>query len=284
MTKIKCSNCGHELEVDDLLKEQVESSLREKISKESTLKLREKEKIISDLKQKLHEAIQNADLSSQQLQGAIQENAIADILHELYPFDEIIQSKRGVNAADILQTVHLADGTIVGKIYYESKRTKVWSTDWIAKLKQDNLNTGADICVIVSATLPKEISRFGIIDGVIIIGFSDIKEASLILRHGLQKVHSVSVTQDGKKTKMELLFKYLTSNNFRDTFQSIIDGFQSLQKSHQTEKIKMQKLWKERERLLDQCLFNSIEFYENIVSIAGASVPQIKMLEASNLD
>jgi hypothetical protein len=282
MTKIKilCKNCGTEMEVDDLLREQIESSLHEKISSETSLKLREKEKLIVDLKTKLDEALRRAELGSQQLQGAVQEEEIFEILRELYPFDEITRSKRGVNAADILQTVNLQDGTMAGRIYYESKRTKSWSSDWISKLKQDNLNINADICVLVSSALPKEINRFGIIDGVFVIGFSDIKEASLILRHSLLKVHAISITQNGKKSKMELLYEYLTSNRFKDTFQTIIDGYHSLQKSHQNEKSKILKMWSERERMLNQVLFNSIEFYENIVGITGTAIPTVPSLES----
>jgi hypothetical protein len=176
------------------------------------------------------------------------------------------------------------NGIECGKIYYESKRTKTWSNDWIPKLKQDNLKTKADILVLVTTALPKGVERYGIVDGVWVCGFNDVKELSLVLRYGLLKLHSLRISQNGKDSKMASLYKYLTSEEFRNVFESILAGFKTIQDSHHSEKTKMQKMWKEREQMMEQILSSSMEFYGSIKGIAGAEIKAIdfdKSLTAS---
>jgi hypothetical protein len=258
--------------------EQARSSIKEQVQQESFLKLKEREKVIEDLKNKLDEAKRQAEQGSMQLQGQIQELEIIELLREFHPYDEVTQSKTGANAADVLQVVRTQNGAECGKIYYESKRTKSWSNEWIKKFKQDNINTKADILVLVTNALPKGIERYGIVEGVWICSFNDVKELSLVLRYGLLKLQSVAITQHGKETKMESLYFYLTSEDFKNTFESILEGFKTLQDSHNGEKLKMQRLWKEREKVLEKILSNSIDFYGSIKGIAGSAVPEIPML------
>lgn len=282
-SSIKCPNCGEEIDIsEDLVR--VSNTLKDQIQQEWLLKLKEKDKIVDDLKFQLGDALRRAEQSSMQRQGEVQEIAIVDILNELYPCDEITQSKKGSNGADVMQLVRLQNGSEAGKIYYESKRTKTWSNDWVSKFKEDSINAGADVLVLVTNAFPKNIQKFGFIDGVWICAFENVKELSLVLRIGLIKLHSVLVTQNEKDSKMQLLYSYLTSKEFHSVFESIIAGFKDLQTSHQEEKIKMQRFWKEREKTLEKVLSNSIEFYTTIRGISGSETPEIKMLESSSVD
>ncbi|MBK9479111.1 MAG: DUF2130 domain-containing protein [Bacteroidetes bacterium] len=251
---------------------------------ESFLKLKEREKLINDLKVKLQEAQRKADQGSMQMQGDIQELEIIELLKEAHPIDDISQSKKGANAADILQVVKTQNGGVCGKIYYESKRTKTWSNSWIPKFKEDALREKADILVLVTDALPKDIKRYGIIDGVWICGFNDVSELSLVLRYGLLKLQTIAIIQHGKETKMDMLYKYLTSEQFKAVFESILKGFKTLQDSHQSEKLKMMRMWKEREKTLEQVLANSVDFYGVIKGIAGADILEIKMLDPNQVD
>ena len=254
--------------------------IKKQVDDENYLKIKEKEKIIDDLKGQLDEAKRKAEQGSVQLQGEIQELELENMLRNLYPFDEIAEIKKGQRGADILQTVRTNQGIDCGKIYYESKRAKDFQNVWIQKLKEDNLTVKADVLVIVSETLPDGIDKFGYKDGIWLCTFVEAKGLSMVLRHGLMQVHSISLTQHDRGTKMELLYSYLTSNEFRAQFEAIIDGFKSLQDSYLDEKRKMQKIWKEREKQFERVLTNAVSFYGSLKGIAGASIPQIKMLES----
>jgi hypothetical protein len=269
------------MEKEKELSERLEAAkltIKEQAQRDSFLKLREREKVIEDLKLKLEDAKRKADQGSMQLQGEVQEREIIEILQEFHPGDDISQTKKGMTGADVLQIVRTSNGIECGKILYESKQTKSWSKDWVSKFKQDNISAKADILVLVSSALPKEVERYGLVDGVWVCGINDVKELSLVLRYGLLKLQQVAITQVGKNTKMEMLYKYLTSDDFKNVFQGILEGFRKIQESHQSEKLRMQRYWKEREKMLELVLSNSVDFYGSIKGIAGSSIPEIQML------
>ena len=54
--------------------------------------------------------------------------------------------------------------------------------EWIEKLKTDMRSQGADIAVIVTQTLPKDMERFGEKDGVYICTFAEVRSLASVLR------------------------------------------------------------------------------------------------------
>ncbi|MDF1676634.1 MAG: DUF2130 domain-containing protein [Vicingaceae bacterium] len=261
--------------------EKARLSIREQVDQENFLKLKEREKVIEDLKIKLTEAQRQASQGSMQLQGIIMEQEVMELLQETHPIDEFIRSKTGANAADLLHIVKTKNGTKCGSIYLEIKRTKVFQPQWVNKLKSDNIKTrtNADILIIVSSVLPKGIDRYGLYEGIWVSSYEGIQELSLALRFGLLKVKEVAITQHNKGAKMELLYNYLCSEEFKGVFDSIISGFKDIQDLHFSEKLRTQRLWKQREKQLNQVLSNSIEFYGSLKGIAGNAIQDIKMLE-----
>lgn len=267
-----------EKEFTEKLREE-RSKIKKQVQDDTNLKIKEKEKIIEDLSAQLGEAQRKAEQGSTQLQGEIQELEIENMLRELYKFDDIIEVKKGVRGADILQKVKTDHGEDCGAIYYESKRTKHFDNGWLRKLREDNIEVKADILVLVTEAMPEGVESFCFREGVWICAFAEVRGLSLVLRHGLQQVRAVLVTQHGKETKAEMLYKYLTSQEFKGQFGAIIEGFKALQDNYNDEKLRMQKLWKEREKQLEKILTNTVFFYGSLRGIAGASIPEIKMLE-----
>jgi len=260
--------------------EAAKTTMQEQVQMESFLKIKEKENIISSLTQKLEEAHKRATQGSMQSQGEAQELVIEEVLRDLHPYDSIEEVKKGVNGADCVQIVRTQSGIEAGRILYESKNTKTWSDGFVSKLKQDNLQAKADIMVIITKTLPKDMKgKYGLVDNVWITTLDNLKDLSLLLRYGILKTHSVLITQSNKKDKMSLLYDYLTSEEFRATFENILDGFKNLQDSHLDEQRKMQLLWKRRAKHLEQVLISTIEFYGSIKGISENSIPTIPMLE-----
>lgn len=246
------------------------------------LKMKEYEKVISDLNKKLEEAQRSALQGSMQLQGEVQELELERILREMFPFDEIKEVKKGQRGADVVQIVRNEFGRICGKILYESKRTKNFDKNWISKLKEDNLEEKADVLVIVSQALPDGADKYFYEDGVWICQFSDIYAFTKVLRLLVLEIHKVASYNENRETKMELIYKYLTSNEFAQTFEAIIKGFVELKKSYDDEKMKIQKIWKEREKQFERIITNATNFYGSLKGLAGANIPDIKLLEGSS--
>lgn len=256
---------------------------RERIKKELTEKiyfeLKEKDKIIEDLKKKLEEAQEKAEKISIGLKGEIQEIEIEKFLKFNYPCDEVKRIGKGQYGADVIQIVRNEKGMECGKIYYESKRTKNFDYKWITKLKEDNLNLNADILVIVTETMPKESDTFFYKDGVWICNFFELKPLSYILRHFLIEMNSLKIFQEDKETKMAMLYNYLTGNEFKNQFGAFIEGFKALYKNYVDERTKIMKIWEERRKHLEMILDNLLRFYGSIKAIAGEKIPEIKELE-----
>ncbi|MFH1824550.1 MAG: DUF2130 domain-containing protein [Candidatus Firestonebacteria bacterium] len=275
-------NLEKEKEISKKLSEE-RQKIKQQTEEEYMFKLKEAKKINEDLKTQLGEAQRKAEQGSVQLQGEIQELEIENILKTFYPIDEITGVEKGQKGADILQTIRNNQGQACGKIYYESKRTKSFQNTWIQKLKEDNLDVKADILVLVTESLPEDITKYSLKDGVWICSFLEFKGLSLVLRYGLIQLYNVKFTQQNKGTKMELLYGYLTSLEFKDQFEAIMEGFRTLQESNNDEKYKMQKIWKEREKQLEKILTNAVNFYGSLKGIVGSSIPQIKMLESDDI-
>ena len=273
-----------ELEFERKLSERLkeETNVIRKREQESTeLKVRELEKKLEDQKKLAEEMKRKAEQGSTQMQGEVQEIELEKMLRELYEIegDEIGEIKKGQRGADVIHTVKTRQGEICGKIYYESKRTKEFKNDWLQKLRDDNLDVKADVLVIVSESMPPGLDRFFYKDGIWICSFWEAKGLSMLLRYAILRAHSVSMIQQGKETKMELIYDYLTGNEFAGQFGAILEGFKGLQENYVAEKLRMEKIWKEREKQLEKVLTNAARFYGSIKGIAGQSVPNIKMLE-----
>lgn len=276
-----------ELEFQKLTNEKLlegEKRIKKDAEEATTLKLKEREKVIEDLTEKLKDAQKRAEQGSMQLQGEVQELELESMLKEMYPMDEITEVKKGQRGADCLQIIRNQIGGESGKIYYESKRAKNFDKGWLQKLRDDNLNVKADILVLVTESMPDGEEKFIYRDGIWICSLWEVKALSLVLRQGLQQLHTVMVTNQGRETKMEMLYNYLTSQEFNGQFNAIMEGFKGLQDSYHDEKLKMQKVWKEREKQLEKILTNAVSFYGSIKGIGGSAIQDIKMLEEKTID
>lgn len=244
--------------------------------------MREKDKTIDDLKKLTDEMKRKSEQGSMQLQGEVQELALEDLLQKTFPFDSIEEVGKGVKGADVIQSVRNHLGDICGKIIYESKRTKTFSKEWIDKLKEDLRAQKADIAILVTEALPKEATHFLEREGIWICTFHEVRSVAQILRTTLIKLFEGTKAQENKGEKMHMLYEFLTGNEFKQQMEAIVEGFSSMQDAVKKEKLMMEKVWKEREKQLEKVLLNAVHFYASVKGIAGASVPEIKLLEGGS--
>jgi hypothetical protein len=269
---MKCPHCGKQIDI---------SSMKEEMSDESRLQVLERDKIINDLRSKLSEASKRIDnySHSQQLSGETLEISIEEELKRLYILDEIIEVKKGQLGADIIQVVKTKEGIEIGRIIFEIKNTQAFSSGWLPKLKKDNLKAKADIMILVTNTLPKDINKFGFIDGIWVCHYTAVADLVLALRFGLFKLQALSIVQQGRASKSELMYDYVMSEEFKNLFESVLEGVTKIRNTHEQEKIKMALLWKEREKSFEQILSNSLDFFGTLRGIAGNAIHQISTLE-----
>lgn len=274
----------------DELNLQLEKQLLERQKEiEEKAKLKEREsfelerikllKQIEDNKKLAEEMKRKAEQGSMQMQGEVQELALEDLLKKVYPFDEIEEVPKGVRGADVIQNVINDAQQKCGSIVYESKRTKNFANNWIEKLKQDQITCKADLAVIVTETMPSDMERFGEREGVWICGFHEVKSLSFVLREMLIKVNSVKSTQENKGDKMELLYNYLTSNEFVQNIKRIVENYDAMLNQLNSEKRAMQRIWSEREKQIWVVQENVNSLFGSIKGIAGNALDSADVLQ-----
>ncbi|TXJ28299.1 MAG: DUF2130 domain-containing protein [Chitinophagaceae bacterium] len=247
---------------------------------EFQLRLKELEKQLEDQKKLADEMRRKAEQGSTQLQGEIQELALEEMLRTAFPFDLIAEVGKGIRGADCVQTVRNNLGQECGKIIYESKRTNNFIADWIEKLKTDMRSLGADMAVIVTRTMPRDMDGFGLKDGVWICSYSEVKALAVVLRDTIMRVSNAVRNNENKGDKMHMLYDYLTSNEFAEQWKAIREGFLGMKISIQKERDAMEKLWKTREKQLEKVLLNATHIRGSIEGIAGMeSAVDLHLLE-----
>lgn len=267
------------------LQEQLAKEEAEKIGlkeQEYALRTKELEKQIEDQKKLVEEMRRKQEQGSMQLQGEVQELMLEELLQTTFPFDKIEEVGKGVRGADCIQTVRNQFGSESGKIIYESKRTKDFANDWIEKLKSDMRTLGADVAIIVTQTLPKDMDRFGEKDGVYICTFSEVRSVALLLRNALLKIAEAKKSQENKGDKMVMLYDYLTSSEFSEQWKAIREGFMSMKLSIQKERDMMEKLWKSREKQLEKVLLNAAHIKGSVEGIAGADAVNLSITSSDD--
>jgi hypothetical protein len=266
------------------LSEEIRKIEEQKIAAKETeyqLRMKELEKQLEDQKKLAEEMRRKAEQGSMQLQGEVQEIALEEMLRSTFPFDEIAEVGKGVRGADCIQIVRNNFGQECGKIIYESKRTNAFANDWIEKLKADMRSLGAEIAVIVTKTMPKEMDSFGMKEGVWICSFNEVKALAAVLRDGVIRVFNAAKSQENKGDKMHLLYDYLTSTEFAEQWKAIREGFMSMKLSIQKERDAMEKLWKAREKQLEKVLLNAAHIRGSIEGISGTDV-DLNLLESGD--
>ena len=274
-SRLKAENEKKLNEKLDLEREKIEKALHEK----NELKFKQQEEQLEMLRNELKNAQRKAELSSQQFQGEVQELAIEEFLRQKFPLDCIEEIKKGQRGGDCIQVVHTREFQNCGKIYYESKRTKEFQKAWVEKLKSDMREIGADVGVIVSEALPKEMERMGLFEGVWVCSFEEFKGLSAVLREGVIQVSLAKKSQENKGDKVNLLYHYLTSSEFSMQVNVIIEGFEQLRADLESEKRAMARIWKSREKQIDKVFEGTINMYGSIKGIAGNAIGQVKALE-----
>lgn len=268
----------------DEVKEVVRQEALKKADEDHRAKDLEKDKQINDMLRQIDELKRKAEQGSQQTQGEVLELELEDILKSAFPFDEIAPVAKGRAGADVLQRVCDKTGRNCGTIIWESKQTKIWQDKWIAKLKDDQAAEKAQIAVLLTAVLPKEVSGFGFSSGIWITNFASTIGLATALRHNLMEVAMSKLSVVGKNDKMEFLYEYLSGPEFRNRIQVLVEIFVTMQNELEQEKRAMARIWAKREKQIARIISNTSGMYGDVQGIVGASLPQIEALELEALE
>jgi hypothetical protein len=276
-----------ELEVlrrlDDERKEIRQATQKEE-SELNRLKFAEKDKKIEDLRRQAEELRRISEQGSQQLQGEVQERELEEILRRAFPRDEIEPIATGHSGGDIIQKVLGSNGLTCGTILWESKRTKTWSDAWLTKNKEDQRLAQADVGVIVSVALPKDVTRFDSREDVWVSSFDCAIPLATALRQALQSTALVQLTGQGRAGKADRAYAYITGQNFKHRVTAVAEAYRSMRDALEKERNFMNRTWARRQKDLDQIVENAMGLCGDLEGILCQSLPEIEGLELPRIE
>lgn len=270
-----------ELTVERKVQESL-SLVREKAKMESEeeqrLKVAEKEEIIAGMQRTIEDLKRKAEQGSQQIQGEVLEVELEALLRAKFPIDAIEPVPKGEFGGDVLQRVIGPMGQQCGVILWESKRTKNWSDGWLAKLRDDQRAAKADVALIVSQALPKDVGAFDRIDGVWVTEPRCAIPIAIALRLSLIDLATARIAGEGQQTKMELVYQYLTGPRFRHRIEAIVEKFSDMQEDLDRERRATVRLWAKREEQIRGVIEATAGMYGDLQGIAGRTLEEIEGL------
>jgi hypothetical protein len=251
----------------------------EQAREEERMKLAELQKRLDDQTKLIHEMKRKAEQGSMQTQGEVQELAIEDYLENTFPRDTVEEISKGKRGGDCVHIVKDPYDRICGRILYESKRTKHFSYEWIAKVKDDMRLKQADMGVIVTEALPEGMARFGELEGIWVCTFVEFKALALLFRHNLCRIGEILASQENKGDKMQMIYTYVTGNEFKQKLEAAFESYNEMQEDLIREKTLFASHWAKREKRLLKAMENLVSLYGDVRGIAGGAVQEIKSLE-----
>ena len=250
---------------------------------EMKLKVMEAEQTIVSMQKQIEDLKRRAEQGSQQLQGEVQELEIESLLSARFPRDTIQPVPKGEFGGDILHRVMNPVGQQCGTILWESKRTKNWNDGWLPKLREDQRAAKAEIAVIVSQVLPKDVETFGLVDQVWVAHPKIALPVAIALRQTLIEIAGARQASEGQQTKMDMVYRYLTGPRFRQRIQAIVEAFSSMREDLERERKAITKQWAKREEQIDRVMQATVGMYGDLQGIAGKTLQEIEGLEFQGL-
>jgi hypothetical protein len=263
--------------------EATRAQARKEAEERLRLQVAEKEQTIASMKQKLEELQRKAEQGSQQLQGEVLELELEAALKAKFPGDLVEPVPKGEYGGDVVHRVVGPAGEVAGTILWESKRTKNWCDGWLAKLRCDQRAAKADVAIIVSQALPKDVETFGLVDEVWVAHPKTALPVAVALRASLLEVAAARKAAQGQEAKMDLVYRYMTGPGFRRRVQAILEAFSSMREDLEREKRLLNKQWAKREQQIGQVMEATAGLHGDLQGIAGSTVVQIDGLELPTL-
>lgn len=263
---------------------EIQIKARQEADEAARLRVAEKDQTIESMTRTIEELKRKAEQGSQQSQGEVLELELEELLRGRFPTDSIEPVGKGELGADVIQQVNGAIGQSAGIILWETKRTKAWSDGWLAKLRDDQRRSGADIALIISHALPKHIEQFDLVDGVWVAHPRCALPVAVALRQGLIDVSSSRLIQQGQQTKMEQVYHYLTGTKFRQRIEAVVEKFNDMRDDLDKERKFMGRQWAKRETQILAVVESTVGMVGDLQAIAGKAMPEIPSLEMPLLE
>ena len=275
-----------------------EKKIRDDVELKSKKEASNKDKIIQELKDQFEKTNKERSIENErnkkqiqelvslnaktksEIKGEVQEELIQDYLKKRFPEDNIEEVKKGARGPDCILTINYKGKKNIGKIYIESKDTKIWNEEWVAKLFNDMQTQGASNGIIISTSVPKDFDeKSGFVNregntitiikmdyGIIHVTVSLIKSV-LIMKE--RSTNSQNLPEEVKK-----VWENVKSPNFQMPIRSIVIQIREFQKIFKKESKDFHNSTSNKERTLKQLENDLVRMITSFTKTAGEIFPQ----------
>jgi hypothetical protein len=238
----------------------------------------EREKV----KKNLEKGLTQVNQGSNQVKGDIGEISVSSHLNALYALDDITRTAKGANGADILQIVSSDGVNNCGKIYLEIKRTQSYEKSWLPKLKSDGREKKANVLMLISQTLPPEMTHPKCIDGIWICSFYNYEHLLQLHRDYLISGHKSSQAQQNSISGSMLTYNYVNSDDFTRVVENFYANLNKEEELVKKEQRCMNSSWSERlttSAILGKDMDNIIGTLRGYSTTSSTEVKSLEMAE-----
>jgi hypothetical protein len=229
---------------------------------------RERESLQSKMKEMERALLKK---TSQDL-GEIAEIDLFESLRLNFPDDRITRVAKGQNGADVHHEV-LHKGQLCGKIVIDSKNTKAWQNAFVTKLRQDQMDAGADHAILSTTVFPRGQRELWIEDAVIVVSPLRVTHIVALLRRTMITIHVRGLSLNERASKMSKLYALITSAKYTQQFQEIGKLSTDIHTLDVGEKKVHETTWRKRGRILTRIITALQEIDSEVAAVIEGEEP-----------
>jgi hypothetical protein len=223
-------------------------------------------------RQKLESSLQDLQRQLQKKTAEeLGEGAEVDLFEELkaeFPGDVITRVTKGTPGADIIHEV-FNNGQLCGRIVYDSKNRTAWRTEFVTKLKADQIAAGADHAVLATRAFPAGTKQLTRVDGVIVANPARVLVIAGLLRKHVVQTHALRVSNEERTRKTEELYAFITSDRCQQFLDDIHARSEDMEELDVKEKKAHEATWKKRGELIRMVQRSRGQLTEELERIIG---------------
>lgn len=176
---------------------------------------------------------------------------VYEALRECFRTDRITRIPKGQPGPDIVHEV-LYKGDSCGRIVIDSKNRQIWKNEFVTKLRQDQVEAGAEHAILTTTVFPAGKKEMCIESGVIVISPARAVYIAQLLRGAMVTMHVKGLSMKERSTKMAQLYKLITSESYARKFTEATRLADEILKLDVEEKKAHDNVWKKRGSLAKQ--------------------------------
>ena len=133
-----------------------------------------------------------------------------------------------------------------GKIIVDSKNRQSWQNGFVTKLRQDQVEAGAEHAILATTVFPAGKKEMCIESGVIVIAPARVVHIVQLLRNAMVAMHVKGLSLQERSSKMTRLYKLITSESYSRKFSEAGKLAEEILELDVQEKKAHDNVWKKR--------------------------------------